>query len=56
MLVNVFGKTANAIAAHLDLAAIRVVDLHFKIGNFGGMNGELLIRADAETAVAKFFR
>ena len=53
MVVDIFGETADAVAAHLHLAAVGVVDLHFEVGDLRGMHRQQLIRANAETAVAK---
>ena len=55
MIVNIFGKTANAVAAHLHLAAVSVVDFHLEVGDFRRMNRQELIGADAESSVAQLF-
>jgi hypothetical protein len=54
VVVNIFGETANAVAAHLHLAAVGIVNFHFEVSDFRGMNREQLIRADAETTIAEF--
>ena len=53
MVVDIFGETADAVAAHLHLAAVGVVDLHLEVGDLRRMHRQQLIRADAETAVAE---
>jgi hypothetical protein len=55
MVVNILGKAANAVAAHLYLAAVGVVDLHLEVGDFRRMNRKQLIRADPESSVAQLF-
>ena len=53
VIVNVFGEAADAVAAHLDLTAVGVVDLHLEVGDFRRMHRQQLIGADAEAAVAE---
>ena len=55
MIVNIFGEAADAVAAHLHLAAVGVVDLDLEVGDFRWMHRQHLIRADTEAAVAQFF-
>ena len=55
MIVDIPGEAADAVATHLHLAAVGVVDLHFEIGDCRRMHREQLIRADAKAAVAKLF-
>src|SRR5262245_57023124 len=33
VVVNIFGKTANAVAAHFHLATVGVIDLHLEVGD-----------------------
>ena len=56
VIVDVFGEAADAVAAHLHLAAVGVINLHLEIGDFRRMHRQQLIGADAEAAIAKFFR
>src|SRR5512135_2223528 len=53
VVVDIFGEAADAVAAHLHLAAVGVVDLHLEIGHLRGMDGQQLIGADTEAAIAK---
>jgi hypothetical protein len=53
VFVNVLGETTNAVAAHFHLAAVGVVNLHLEVGDLRSMNCQQLIRADAETTIAK---
>ena len=48
---NVFCKTANAVAAHLNLAAVGIKDQHFKIGGFRTLKDKDLIGAYSESSV-----
>src|SRR5690242_18494543 len=52
MIVNIFGHAANAVAAHLRLAAIGVVHAHTRVGLVGRTDKDQAIAADAEMAVA----
>ncbi len=52
---DILGKAADAVAAHLDLAAVGVVDLHLEVGALRWMNRQQLVGADAEAPVAEFF-
>src|SRR3989442_649842 len=53
VIPDIPGKTADAIATHLHLSAVRVVNLHLEVGDLGRMNGQKLIGTDAEAAIAK---
>ncbi len=55
MIVDILGEAADAVAAHLHLAAVGIVDLHFEVSDCRWVNRQQLIRADAEAAVAKLF-
>ena len=55
MVVNIFGKAANTVAAHFHLAAVSIVDLHLEIGDFRRMNRKQLIGANTEAAIAELF-
>jgi hypothetical protein len=53
VLVDVLSEAADAVSAHLHLAAIGIVNLHLEVADLRGMDCEELVGADAEAAVAE---
>src|SRR5690606_27474350 len=55
-LVDVFGETADAVAAGFGFGAVCVKDPHFEVGGLAGKDEDDAVGADAQVAVAHFAR
>ncbi len=52
-VIDIFGETADAVAAHFGFAAVGVEHPHLVIGHFGGQNQQQAVAANAELAVTQ---